>query len=195
VTWESGGYTGEGSEALLGELRGQPAIVAGNAKGVFEEVEAAKSILGRCVQFAANDIGVYLSHVDHMVSLHTPKLDHWTGLRRDATSKGYGNKDFRVHDGGLYGEREWHQWTGLTPIMALSGLFAAQIAWLMGCSPIVLCGCPTDTSPCFWQSNDTLNGGYRKVQSQFKAEVNRNPEFKAALRSMSGWTKEFLGHA
>jgi len=193
--WESGGYTGEGSEALLGELRGQPAIVAGNAKGVFEEVKAAQSAMGRCVIFGANDIGVYLSHVDHMVSLHTPKLDHWVGLRRDATSKGYGNKDFRVHDGGLYGEREWHQWTGLTPMMALSGLFAAQIAWLMGCNPIVLCGCPTDTTSCFWQPDATINGGYQKVQSQFKAEVNRNPEFKAALRSMSGWTKEFLGHA
>lgn len=193
--WESGGYTGVGCEDLLGELRGQPAIIAGNARGVFEEVKAAESELVRPIIFACNDIGVYLSHVDHMVSLHTPKLDHWVGLRRDATSKGYGNKNFRVHDGGLHGDREWHQWTGLTPMMALSGLFAAQIAWLMECSPIVLCGCPTDSTPCFWQPYETVNGGYSKVQSQFAAEVNRNPEFKAALRSMSGWTKEFLGHA
>ena len=192
MTWESGGYTGEGSEALLGELRSQPAIVAGNAKGVFEEVGAAESAMGRPVIFAANDIGVYLPRVDHMVSLHTPKLDHWVGLRRDATSKGYGNKDFRVHDGGLYGEREWHQWSGLTPMMALSGLFAAQIAWLMGASPIVLCGCPTDATACFWQPDGTVNGGYSKVQSQFKAEVDRNPEFKKTLHSMSGWTREYL---
>lgn len=192
MTWTHGGYTGEGCEALLDELRGQPAIVAGNGKGVFEEVSAAQSAMGRFNLFAANDVGVYLPHIDHLVSLHTPKLDCWAGLRRDATSKGYGNKDFRVHDGGLYGEREWHQWTGLTPIMALSGLFAAQIAWLMGCSPIVLCGCPTDSTPCFWQPDGTVNGGYSKVQGQLAAEVNRNPAFKKSLRSMSGWTKEFL---
>jgi hypothetical protein len=186
---------GEGCGDLIGELRGQPAIIAGNAKGVFEEVSAAQSGMGGHVVFACNDVGVYLPHVDHMVSLHTPKLDHWVELRRDATSKGYGNKSFRVHDGGLYGEREWHQWTHLTPMMALSGLFAAQIAWLMGCSSIVLCGCPTDSTPCFWQPDNTINGGYPKVQSQFKAEVDRNPEFKKALSSMSGWTKEFLGNA
>ena len=193
--WDYGGYTGEGCEELLGELRGQPAIIAGNARGVFEEVKAAQSELVRPVIYACNDVSVYLPHVDHMVSLHTPKLDHWVGLRRDATSKGYGNKNFRVHDGGLHGEREWHQWTELTPMMALSGLFAAQIAYLMECTPIVLCGCPTDSTACFWQPWETVNGGYSKVQSQFKAEVNRNPEFKKALRSMSGWTKEFLGHA
>jgi hypothetical protein len=149
--------------------------------------------MGRPIIYAANDVGVYLPHVDHMVSLHTPKLDHWVGLRRDATSKGYGNKDFRVHDGGLYDEREWHQWTGLTPIMALSGLFSAQIAWLMGCSPIVLCGCPTDDTPCFWQYDGIANVAYVRVQGQFKAEVDRNPEFKKALRSMSGWSKEYVG--
>jgi hypothetical protein len=77
-------------------------------------------------------------------------------------------------------------------MMALSGLFAAQIAWLMGCSPIVLCGCPTDSTPCFWQPADTVNGGYPKVQSQFKAEVDRNLEFKNALISMSGWSKAYL---
>lgn len=193
--WEYGGYTGEGCEALLGELRGQPAIVAGNAKGVFEEVSAAESRVGRSVIYAANDVGVYLSRVDHLVSLHSPKLDCWVGLRRDATSKGYGNKDFRVHDGGLYGEREWHQWSGLNVTMALSGLFACQVAWLMGCAPIVLCGCPTDSTPCFWQPANTVNGGYAKVQSQFKAELERNPPFKAAVKSMSGWTRGYLGGA
>ena len=190
--WDSAGYQGEGCGELLGELRGQPAIIAGNAKGVFEEVSAAQSSMGGSVIFAANDVGVYLPHIDHLVSLHTPKLDHWVGLRRDETSKGYGNKNFRVHDAGLFGEREWHQWTGLTPMMALSGLFAAQIAWLMGCAPITLCGCPTDATPCFWQPSDTVNGGYPKVQGQFKAEVDRNSEFKKALRSMSGWTKDYL---
>ena len=83
--------------------------------------------------FAVNDVGCYLAHVDHWVSLHTPRLDHWVEVRRDPTSRPMGNLDFHVHDAGLYGARTWYQWTGLTPLMALSGMFAAQVAYLMGC--------------------------------------------------------------
>jgi hypothetical protein len=149
--------------------------------------------MGRYLVFGVNDVSVYLPHVDHMVSLHTPKLDCWAELRRDTTSQGYGNKDFRVHDAGRHGGRLWHQWTELTPIMALSGLFAAQIAFLMGCEPIVLCGCPTDSSPCFWQPDGTVNAGYEKTQYAFKFMVGQNVEFRKALRSQSGWSKALLG--
>ena len=193
--WESGGYQGEGCGELLGELRGQPAIIAGSGKGVFEELSAAESKLGRYVQFAVNDISVFLTHVDHMVSLHAVRLDYWAALRRDPTGAGYGNTDFRVHDAGLYGEREWHQWTGLTPTMAHSGMFAAQVAYLMGCSPIVLCGCPEDSTCRFWESEPRPEKYYKPVQRQVEAEMARLPEFKKVIRSMSGWTREFFGDA
>lgn len=189
--WTAKGFSGEGCEHLIDSLKGQPAIVAGNARGVFEEVNAAESRMGRCLVFGVNDVAVLLPRVDHMVSLHTPKLEHWRYLRLDPTSKGYGNKDFQTHDAGLYGKTEFHQWKHLTPVLALSGYFAAQIAYLMGCSPIVLCGCPGDDTPCFW-SNER-SSGYEKVQSSFMAEISRNPEFRGALRSQSGWTREFLG--
>ncbi len=178
---------------LLNSLVDRPAIIAGSGYGVFTEVEAAKYRLIEPVVFAANDVAVLLPHVDHMVSLHTPKLDLWAELRRDPTSKGYGNRDFQVHDGGLYGDRLWHQWKGLTPMMALSGLFAAQIAYLMGCSPVVLCGCPTDATPRFWEHAPLPPSYYVGTQKQIKEEIGYKPEFKAVLRSMSGWTKEFLG--
>jgi len=195
--WQSRGLSGSNDRCLelLGKHHGWPAIVAGNARGVFEEVSKAQSKLARCIVFAVNDVSVFLSRVDHMVSLHTPKLAMWAYLRRDPTSKGYGNKDFQVHDAGLYGEQEWHQWTGLTPQMALSGLFAAQIAWLMGCEPIVLCGCPTDTTPCFWETTGTTsNPGYTKHgQGMLLSECARLPEFGQALRSMGGWSQAVLG--
>lgn len=189
--WTHKGYSGQGSGGLLDSLEGRPAIVAGNAKGVFDEVATAQSILGGSVVFGTNDAAVYLSRLDHFVSLHAPRLEHWVALRRDENGTGYGNKDFEVHDCGTYGPRPWHQWTGLTPLMALSGLFAAQIAFLMGCRPIVLAGCPTDDTPRFWEHES--RPAYRNVQKMFLDEIARNREFADALLSMSGWSRKVLG--
>jgi hypothetical protein len=179
---------------LLDSSPGKPAIVAGNGRGVFDEVNAARTALGPlAVIYAANDVGVYLPHVDHFCSLHATKLDLWVALRRDAYCRPAGNAEFREHDTGLMGAREErYQWKGLTPTLPLSGLFAAQIAYLMGCSPVVLCGCPCDDTPCFFQAECT-NRGYKESQATLKAEMDFKPEFKKAMRSMSGWSKEFLG--
>lgn len=191
--WDHKGYCGSGNvSGLLDSLQGRTAIVAGNGRGVFEEVEVVD--MGKEVIFAVNDVGVLLPRVDHFVSLHTPKLDLWVELRRDPSSTGYGNRDFRVHDAALYGERDWYQWKLLTPIMALSGMFAAQIAYLMGCESIILCGCPNDDTPRFWETgNISGNKSYVEVQRQIKQEMAFKPEFKKAVRSMSGWSKEFFG--
>jgi len=195
MPWESRGYAGRGNVGgLIDSLTGRAALVAGSARGVFEEVETARSKLGRPVIYAANDVGVLLPHVDHMVSHHTSRLVHWVEIRRDPAGGSYGNRNFEVHDSGLYGEMKWWHWRDLTPMMSLSGLFAAQIAYLMGCDPIVLCGCPTDDTPRFWETlKATSNVGYRKTQQTVIAEMGYKPEFKKALRSMSGWTKEFFG--
>lgn len=194
MIWESKGYVGTGNVAgLLDSLSSRPAIVAGNAKGVFEEVERAMAALGPlAVTYGANDVAVYLPSLQHMVSLHTPKLEHWAALRRDGYSKPTGNMDFQIHDDGRWGPRPWHQWKDLTPTMALSGLFAAQIAYLMGCDPIVLCGCPTDSTPRFWEKTCT-NNGYEKTQQQLIAEMGYKPDFKSRVRSMSGWSSWFFG--
>lgn len=192
--WNAKGYCGGGNVAgLIDSLRGRAAVVAGSGQGVFNEVLRARTHLGQPVVFAANDVAVLLPHVDHMVSLHSPKLDHWVALRSDETSKGYGNRDFAVHDGGLYGLRPWHQWCGLTPTMALSGYFAMQIAYLMGCAPIVLCGCPGDMTPCFWQGEQGSDTYARVSQTQIIEEMGYKPDFKKVVRSMSGWTREFFG--
>jgi hypothetical protein len=191
--WWNKGYTGAGNvEVLLDSLTG-PAIVAGNARGVFEDVEKACAELGDlAVVYAANDVGVYLPRVDHLVSLHGPKLAHWVALRRDDTSRPNGNNDFKVHDAGFHGKADWYQWKDLTPVMSLSGYFAAQIAYLMGCSPIVLCGCPGDATPRFWERTCT-NPGYVQSQQSIREEMGYKPEFKKAVRSMSGWSREFFG--
>lgn len=178
---------------LIDSLRGHAAIVAGSGLGVFDEVTRARAALGEPVVFAVNDVAVLLPRVDHMVSLHTPKLNHWVALRSDETSKGYGNRDFKVHDGGIYGAMPFYQWRGLVPMMALSGYFAMQVAYLMGCDPVVLCGCPGDITPCFWQAEQSSMVYARISQTQIIDEMKYKPEFRKVVRSMSGWTREFFG--
>lgn len=192
--WEAKGYVGGGNVGdLIDSLQGRPAIVAGSARGVFGEVDRATSFFGgRALVFAVNDVGVLLPRVDHFVSLHTPRLDYWVAIRRDPTGASYGNVDFRVHDGGLHGPRLWYQWSKLTPTMSYSGYFAAQIAYLMGCSPVVLCGCPGDDTPRFWEKQ-SRPGAYAKGQANIKQEMEFKPDFKKVVRSMSGWSREFFG--
>jgi len=195
ASWESKGYSGAGNvEGLIDSLHGRPAIVAGSGKGVFDEVDfAVNRFRDRMpLVFAVNDVGVLLPRVDHLVSLHTPKLDLWAELRRDPTSSGYGNRDFHVHDAGLYGDREWYQWKNLVPTMALSGMFAAQVAYLMGCEPIILCGCPNDNTPRFWE-RECGNFDYSRVQQQVKEEMGFKPDFKRVVRAMGGWSRDFFG--
>lgn len=189
-TWERKGYCGSGNVApLLDSLVGRTAIVCGNAKGVFEEVE---SIYCRdALYFAVNDVGMYLKRIDHWVTLHATKMPHWVAIRNDVFCKYPGNREFKTHTHGS--ENTDYDWFGLTPIMALSGMFAAQIAYLMGCESIILCGCPNDDTPRFFESKAMNGQAYISVQDQIKKECGFKPEFKKAIRSMSGWSKEFFG--
>lgn len=193
--WFHKGYSGRGNvQPLLDTLSGRTALVCGSGRGVFEEVIQLQNQIENPVVFACNDVGMYLHHVDHFVSLHASKLDLWADLRRDPTSKGTGgNKDFYCHDPGLHGPRDWFQWKGLTPLMSFSGMFAAQIAFLMGCSRIILCGIPQDETPRFFEAVGRKDRAYINGQGQIKAEAAFKPELKAAIRSMSGWTREFFG--
>lgn len=198
-TWESKGYCGAGNvSGLLDSLRGRPAVVCGNAQGVFDEYEAVMRILGRdAVIFAANDVGMYLDRVDHFVSLHTDKLSYWQGVRWQ-NNKGVDRMEIHAPDEKPFVD---HIWAGLNPIFALSGYFAMQVAYLMGCESIVLCGCPGSSCKRFFESQPRcdfsygggVNGGDAGVRDQVTNEMNRLPEFKARVRSMSGWTQEYFG--
>lgn len=202
AAWECGKYSGSGNvKELLGSLAGRTAIVAGNAQGVFQEV--ADVVADDVVVFAANDVGVYLPRVDHMVSLHIPKLAHWLDLR--IGGEGRFVKGTKVHTNnhtGAIHQSFLYYWAGLTPTFALSGYFAMQIAYLMGCERIILCGCPGDLTPRFFElesrkdnfgyGNGTKNAD-KGVKTQVTNEMFRVPEFKAKIRSMSGWTREFFG--
>jgi hypothetical protein len=197
ASWEAAGYCGQGNVAgLVGSLRGRPAIVAGGAAGVFAEVSDATTKLADPVIFASNDVGMFLPRVDHWVSLHTDNLGAWKAVRwLHARDK----EDMKMHapDSRPYVD---YVWQGLTPMLCLSGYFAMQIAWIMGCAPIVLCGCPGMPTPRFFEAMPRADFGYglgdagsdSGVREQIEQEMRRVPDFKLAVRSMTpgSWTQQ-----
>lgn len=187
--WAVKGFTGNGNVGgLLDSLHG-PAIVAGSGRGVFEEFDKLNYKFPNATVFAANDVAVYLPKVDHMVSLHSLKLHHWVALRvnMDNTTK---EPDFKIHDAGIFGPNAWYQWKDLCPMPLLSGYFGMTVAYLMGCEPILLCGCPGDDTPRFWEMK-CQSSAYENCQKHIKNEMS--VDFKSKVRSVSGWTRNYFG--
>jgi hypothetical protein len=95
----------------------------------------------------------------------------------------------------------YYWWEGLTPLYALSGYFAMQLAWVMGAGRIILCGCPGNQKRRFFEVAARKDFGYgtgpaaadNGIREQLEREMHRLPDFRVAVRSMSGWTQEFFG--
>lgn len=197
-TWQAKGYCGAGNvEPLIDAHKGQPAVVCGNAQGVFEDYERLLTKFEKTypVVFAVNDVGMYLPRVDHWVSLHGQKLEGWSVVRRLAPRENAKTHSIDEKFGLDY------NWALLMPLFTLSGYFAMQIAWLMGCSPIVLIGCPGNPQRRFFDAHQRTDFGYgggensqdNVVRQQLIDEMNRIPDFKRTVRSTRGWTREFFG--
>ena len=198
ATWEAAGYAGAGLVGeLINSLQGRPAVVAGNAFGVFDEVDSALEKYPDAVVFGVNDVGMFLPKLDHWVSLHTDKLATWKNARwlvaRDKENAKYHGVDPRAFID--------YDWSSLRPLFALSGYFAMQIAHIMGSDLIVLCGCPGDGTRRFFESKPRSGFMYgddsqvsgKGVRDQLRSEMNRLPGFRARVRSTSGWTQNFFG--
>lgn len=199
ATWEVHGYCGAGNvHSLINCYVAHSAIVVGSGKGVFEELKLAKSKVDDPIIIAANDVGMFISDLDHWVSLHGTLFPGWETVRWYRSV----NQDKAVkthtcnHDDGA----DFH-WSQLTPQFALSGYFAMQIALIMGCSPIILAGCPGDATPRFFESETPgpfkygggSTTGDKGVRLQILDEVKRVPLLKERVRAMSGFNKELFG--
>ena len=182
-------------DSIFDSLTGRTALVVGSG-GPIENIidDVISNYVGsNAVVFAANDIGMYLPHVDHFVSLHNSKLVHWAAIRSDGTSKPI-YPEFKTHT-SRSDPRINYCWEGLTPLMPLSGYFAMQIAWIMGAAKIILIGCPGDSTKRFIDARPKPGERYSEmgIRDQVMNEMRRLPDFKKAVRSTSGWTKEFFG--
>lgn len=200
-TWNVGGFWGAGNVApLIGSLAGRPAAICGNAAGVFDELAACRARHGLDLAiFAVNDVGMYLDRLDHWVSLHVENLAAWKAVR---WLHHHAAEYTEYHGPRVLPPVTWG-WEELTPCYALSGYFALQIAWVMGASPLILCGCPGSPTRRFFEATPRadfgygggVSGGDEGVRIQIEREMDRLPEFKASVRSLSGWTREFFGTA
>lgn len=198
ATWEHGGYAGQGPVSeIVNSLAGRPAVVCGNASGVFEEQVDVLLKYPDAIIFAVNDVGMFLPKLDHWVSLHAPHLAAWK-MTRWLQPRASECTKYHSVDSHAYID---HVWTGLTPLFALSGYFAMQIAYIMGASPIILVGCPGNATRRFFEAAPRPDFSYgagsassdNGVRVQIEHEMKRLPEFKAKVRSQSGWTREFFG--
>jgi hypothetical protein len=164
---------------------------------VFHELEDALKKVPDAVIFGVNDTGMFLPRMDHWVSLHSDNLGAWKAVR---WLHGRPKEDVQYHsiDSRPFVD---HVWSNLTPLFALSGYFAMQLAWIMGASQIILCGCPGERTARFFEASARtdfwygagINGNDNAVRTQIETEMRRLPEFKASVRSMNGWTQQFFG--
>lgn len=192
--WERAGYTGGGNVSpLLGAEAGKTAVIAGSGRGVFDEVNLVLEAYPEAVVFAVNDAGMYLPVFHHWVSLHADKINAWTRVRGCDASMWQAFKTHSIREGSGV---DFH-WSGLSHYFVLSGYFAAQIAHLMGCEQIILCGCPGDGMPRFFESMngraDHWSYNNKNVLEQLLNEMKRVPAMKAKIKSMSGWTRHYFG--
>lgn len=204
-TWQTSGYAGQGNVGdLIGTLKGRVAIVVGSGEGVFKELDLLKGsafftypcgLPEDCVIFAVNDIGMFLPKVDHWVSLHGANLGAWKHVRWMHPRE---NEYTKYHCDTSYACIDY-VWDKLTPTFALSGYFAMQLAYIMGADRIILCGCPGDSTRRFFdmpgrrREAGKFSYDEQGVKDQVVKEMERLPYFKARVRSMSGWTREFFG--
>lgn len=198
--WSAKGYAGRGNVApLVDSCVARPALVCGSDYRVFLDYATALRFYHDPIVFAVNDIGMYLPAVDHWLSLHSRNLEAWKAVRWLHPT---GNADTKYHSiepGAVID----YDWSNLTPMFALSGYYAMQVAWIMGCNPIVLAGCPGTHTRRFFEAAERKDMGYgsgpsdsdANIRNQVIQEMNRLPDFKRAVRSMSGWTKEYFGDA
>jgi hypothetical protein len=190
-SWEARGYYGSGNVCgLIDSLEGRTALVVGSGgttDEIFEQYASARAASPDCVVFAVNDVGVYLPHVDHLVGLHQDLLIHWAALRKDKHDR----KGFKTHS--LYDAD--YNWEGLVPVMPISGYFAMQCAWIMGAARIILIGCPGDGTRRFFdqKARDDFHYQEKGVKQMVETEMRRLPEFKAVVRSFSGYTRDLFG--
>lgn len=197
-TWQTGGYSGQGNiHPLLNILEGRVAIVCGGSHKVFDDLEKVLDKLSDLpVVFAVNDIGMFMKDVDHWVTLHSQNLKAWRAVRYLQA-----RPSPKMHCVDWF-DSSYFVWDALTPIFALSGYFAMQVAHLMGADKIILCGVPGSPARRFFDEKLDHGGfGYgggstqndRNIRDQLVKEMARVPEFYIKIRSMSGWTQEFFG--
>lgn len=170
------------------------AIIFGRAKGVWDEMVAARKL-------ARYDLVIGVGHtvcdypgvVDHWVSFHTELLiAHWVKRR---AQHGFPPVPDTNYWTSLYRGRSRVAPETAARIRQVqvnggsSGLIAAFVALELGCTHAVLCGIP------LLADAGQYDTGAEWAEAKHHQDAWRNylPQLQDRVKSMSGWTAELLG--
>jgi hypothetical protein len=165
------------------------ALCLGGAAGVQDEWTAALDLADFDFIVACNDVGaIWPGRLDAWVTLHPEHITRWRDQRR---ANGFADAArYLVH--GDYPPK----WAELVEFRfpgqgdsGSSGLFTAKAALIdLGADRAVLAGIPLVRSSHFFDAVQwEAAGGYRAVWEALR------PEYRARIRSLSGWTAHFFG--
>lgn len=177
----------------LGAGVSAPALILGFAGCLDEDFEKARQLFPGAVLFGVNR-AAQRYRCQHLVSLDKHRIPEFLP-----------SYPITIHAGCFGGVRQEHgpkdyidcYWPHLQPggTSGSSGWLSAKIAVKLGYFPIVLCGCPIDSSPhvapdaaydkSLWQNP-------KQVESCRKV-IMTETEYHPFVRSMSGWTRDVFG--
>jgi hypothetical protein len=165
------------------------ALCLGGADGVRDDWAGALSLGQFDFIVACNDVGaIWPGRLDVWVTLHPEKLTGWREQRR--ASGFHDAARYLVHGDYVpdWMEQAEYRFPGQGD-SGSSGLFTAKVALIdLGADRAVLAGIPlVRTSHFFDGVQWEAAGGYRTIWEGLR------PEYRARIRSMSGWTAYFFG--
>ena len=206
--WNYRGIQGEGSAPPgLAGTYGKSLIIIGCGRHVWQELSdypryqygPMEAPYNRDVEpldiMAINEIGLYLPHVDHWVSMHDDVLRHLHEIR-----KRLGLAETMLHsntpvsyDTHCYCCGGMVYWRFLVNL-GCSGLLAVHIALMLGYEEIILAGIPADNEGNFYQPLG-MHGvhGANRAKERWLMALRRTPLITDRVRSLSGMTRDLLG--
>jgi hypothetical protein len=176
------------SSTVKAAKRATNCLVIGGAACVWDDVTAALELGEFDGVVACNDVGAdWSGKLDAWVSLHPEKFPVW---QRKREANGFDRAALHVgHKADPNVDRVVdYRWPGMKG-SGSSGLYAAKVAMGLGFDRIVLCGVPMEAEQAHYFDRKTWNA----VQGFKPAWLTARPHIANAVRSMSGWSAQFVG--
>lgn len=165
------------------------AIVLGGANDVWLQLEEAKQLIGREPDFI-----VATNHAGRDAPFY---IDHWCSVHGDLLLKWHAK---RVANGGEVGQVWTAKGSWKTDKLDFkrlmykggsSGLLAVDVAMTEGATHVILCGVGLTAQASHY--DDKSQRPWKEGPRYRPQWTKKDDEWKSRVRSMSGWTRDYLG--
>lgn len=168
-----------------------PAIVAGNAWCLDDDIKAARVIVGDAPVIAVNGAAREVKAIA-LFSYHPQRFIErgceWIRHQRRLFGDGFTVHASRHETGMPYVDHWWEDARG----GGSSAWGARKLAWLMGFDPVILVGCPMLPGN-YAGDRPGMNMTRPEIVSQYASEIASDVDWLEGAFSMSGATREILG--